>query len=216
MLFVPLGKDGRCWDTSPPIGRKSAFSEKQIAVLQNFAAQAVIAMENARLMTEQREALEQQTATAEVLQVINTSPGNLAPVFDAMLDKAIHLCDATYGHFRTYDGEGFPLAAVCGDPSLVELHRQRFRYFVPGPHNPISRFRRGERLIHISDAAASEAYRDDPDWQNLVDTGACRSVLAVALRKERSYSATSLSIARKCGRSPTNRSRCWKTSPPRR
>ena len=153
-------------------------------MLRNFAAQAVIAMENARLLTEQREALEQQTATAEVLQVINTSPGNLVPVFEAMLDKAIHLCDATYGHFRTYDGEGFPMAAVCGDPSLVELHRQRFRYFAPGPHNSISGFRQGERLIHISDTAASEAYRDDPDWQNLVDTGACRSVLAVALRKD--------------------------------
>src|SRR5262249_38441109 len=162
-----------------------AFSDKEIALLQNFAAQAVIAMENARLLTETREALEQQTATAEVLQAINSSPGDLSPVFDAMLEKAIYLCQASFGTLWTYDGEGIHAAAVRdAPPEYTEFVKQR-RFPV---NAVVQRLLQGEQTVQIADLTATEGYGlADPLARELVQRARNRPLIAVAWRREDTF-----------------------------
>ena len=185
VLFVPLRKDGSLLGMIASARKEvRPFTEKEISLLENFAAQAVIAMENARLITEQREALEQQTATAEVLAVINASPGDLAPVFEAILEKAMHLCDAAFGTLALYeDGhESIRAVAMHNLPdALVELFRDKQRIL---PDNSFGRMARGESPIHIIDAAADGAgLVASPMRRAAVEIGGAHTALWVALRK---------------------------------
>jgi GAF domain-containing protein len=183
-LWVALRKDdallGLIWVYRLEV---KPFTRNQVALLQNFAAQAVIAMENARLLTEQREALEQQTAMSDVLQIINASPGNLGPVFEAILEKAARLCDVEFGHLRTWDGERFHFAASYGGRQLAEWARRR-EPFVPHGHSPLGRIVSGERVVQIADALADPAYQTDAGLRALTDASGFRSGVAVALRKD--------------------------------
>jgi len=160
------------------------FTDGQIALLQNFAAQAVIAVENARLITETREALDQQTATAEILRVINASPGDLGLVFDAMLEKAMHLCEAAFGYMMLYDGQRFRPGAQRGVPVALA------KYFAAGPDQPgpgeaHSRILAGENLIHSLDYMDEEPYRSGrPLRRAVVDLGGARTALVIALRRD--------------------------------
>jgi GAF domain-containing protein len=160
------------------------FTEKQIELVTNFAAQAVIAIENTRLLNELRESLHQQTATAEVLSVISSCPGELTPVFATILDKALDLCEAAFGFVTTYDGERFQRAAERGVPDALAAY---FRTGIdqPRPGDAHWRLLAGEGLIHNLDQMDEDAYRlGNPLRRAIVDLGGARSALVVALRKD--------------------------------
>jgi class 3 adenylate cyclase len=160
------------------------FADKQIELVKNFAAQAVIAIENARLLNELRESLEQQTATADVLRIISSSPGDLEPVFVTILDKALHLCEAAFGFVTTYDGERFQRTAQRGVPDALAAYFQK-GMDQPRPGDAHWRLVEGEELIH-SNQMDEDAYRlGNPLRRAVVDLGGARTALVVALRKNK-------------------------------
>jgi GAF domain-containing protein len=159
------------------------FTDKQIDLVQNFAAQAVIAIENARLLNELRESLEQQTATADVLRVISSSPGQLEPVFEAMLENAARICGATFGALFLGEGDGFRhVAAHNAPPELVE-ERRRIPVIHPRPGTSIARVAATKRPAQIADIRAESAYRDDPGRLAIINAGA-RTMLSVPMLKD--------------------------------
>ena len=193
IMFVPLIHEsngiGTIILTHPQPGFR--LSDKQLALVQTFADQAVIAIQNSRLFNEVQErtlelteALEQQTATSEVLSVISSSAGDLAPVFDAMLAKAMQLCSASFGVLNTHDGKLFHSAATYGLPPAYDEYRRR-QPLEYGPGTAPARLLQGEPFVEIDDLLESEAYRrGDANRLALVDLGGARCLLAVPLLKD--------------------------------
>jgi len=183
LLTVPLRKEDALLGTIHVYRQQvRPFSDKQIALLQNFAAQAVIAIENARLLTETREALEQQTATAEVLGVINSSPADLTPVFDAILEKAHSLCGISVGTLQIYDRAEIRTVASRGVVGrFAQLLQKPYK---PLAGHPASRLLGGERIVHIIDLRESaKEHPDNPRQQASAQQG-LRTALWVPLRKD--------------------------------
>jgi GAF domain-containing protein len=191
-LSVPILEDGNPVGAITVTRREVApFSEAQIGLLKTFADQAVIAIENVRLFNELsertrdlQEALQHQTATAEVLQVINSSPGDLTPVFDAILEKAHTLYGAAHGVMVIREGEGLRTVAANGEPAFVEA-MQQFGPMRPPDGSGAARLIRGEQLVHIADFQA-ESFLENapPQLRRVSELGRIRTVAMVPLRKD--------------------------------
>jgi class 3 adenylate cyclase/putative methionine-R-sulfoxide reductase with GAF domain len=197
ILVVPMLKEGLLigalsiyrLDVNP-------FTEKQIDLVKNFAAQAVIAIENARLLNELRqrtddlgkrttdltEALEQQTATSEVLQVISSSPGDLEPVFSSMLENAVRICDAKFGNIYSGNDAGFFFAAAHNTPAAFA---EAARKPISPNKSVLGRMLGTKSIIHVADLAAQPAYAERiPQTVAAVELGGVRTFLAVPMLKD--------------------------------
>ena len=139
----------------------------------------------ALLTRERDEALEQLTATSEVLQVISSFPGNLLPVFEAILEKAVHICDAKFGYIYRWDGDAFDLVATYNVPPAFASARRGLRIH-PKPRMPFGRMLATKTTVHVTDVAAEPIYTEerDPAIVAAVEIGGVRTLLAVPMLKE--------------------------------
>jgi GAF domain-containing protein len=193
-LGVPLLREGS------PVGalilaRRTVrpFTDKQIELVSTFADQAVIAIENVRLFDdvqarteELSELLEQQTATSEVLQIISSSPGELEPVFQAVLANATRLCEASYGVMWLREGDAFRSAAIHGALPPAYIERWRSGTLAnPTQDSPLARIVQTRKAVQISDLRESRAYLDrDPLLVAAVEVASIRTLLLVPMFKE--------------------------------
>ena len=189
MLGVPLMRQGMSDRSVLQLHRMEArpFTDKQIELVNNFAAQAVIAIENARLLNELRqrttdltertadltEALEQQTATSEVLQIISTSPGDLEPVFASMLEKAVRICDAKFGSILRWENEaaaprGHAQCTAClrrGTPPFTKPSQSENFFWSHGRYQSCGSCRRCSGRTGLRRITRSGSRRSSRTWR---------------------------------------------------
>jgi GAF domain-containing protein/anti-sigma regulatory factor (Ser/Thr protein kinase) len=198
ILAVPLMRDGRptgCLSVSRTIVQP--FSNRQVALLETFADQAVIAIENTRLFEAEQaskreltESLEQQTASSEVLQIISSSPGELRPVFDAMLENATRICEANFGLMLRVHGDVAEAVAMLGLPPDLSAFWQRGPHRI-GPQTGLGRVIATKQTVHIADVMTDHAYAErDPLRVAAVELGGFRTLLVVPMLKDKELIGT--------------------------
>src|SRR5262249_20939549 len=192
-LSVPLLKNGKVIGN---IGiyrpELRPFTEQQINLVNTFAAQAVIAIENARLFEEVQartreltEALEQQTATSEVLGVISSSPGELEPVFKAMLANAVRICEAKFGVLYRKEGDRFRMVAAHDVPSAFAEARNKRGLFRPAPGSPADEVIKARATVQIANVAATRPYVErHPTIVEAVELGGVRTSVTAPMLKD--------------------------------
>jgi signal transduction histidine kinase len=180
VLSVPLMREGVAIGVIA-LRRTEAqlFTERQVALLQTFADQAVIAIENTRLLNELRESLQHQTATADVLKVISRSAFDLQSVFDTLLESAVRLCEVESAQIFRRSDNFYKLAACRGYSAEYEQNMQHHR-LSPGRESLVGRIALEGRMVHIPDVLADPEY-NQPEQQRL---GGWRTMMGVPLLRE--------------------------------
>ena len=184
-LVVPMLKEGELIGAISMYRQEvRPFTDKQIELVKNFATQAVIAIENTRLLSELRESLEQQTATAEVLKVISSTPGELAPVFSTMLANATRICEAKFGTLYLREGDGLRTVATHNAPTPYVEDRKR-NLVRPPPDSALGQVLKTHRVTQVADITTVKSYVEgDPYLVSAVKLGGYRTIAAVPMLKD--------------------------------
>ena len=161
------------------------FNDREIELLKSFADQAVIAIENARLLNELRQSLEQQTATSEVLRVVSSSPGDLQPVFAAMLENSVRICGANFGNLLLYENDAYRMVAMHNAPEAYASLRTSTRVIRASPETALGRVAATKELVQITDLLSDDAYKKgSPLAVSGATLAGIRTLLAVPMLKD--------------------------------